>query len=165
MWVPGVKASVCVCLTVVCNLQGSQPQGPGGRRASRRYGSRSFRRRPPPHRPIYYSEVINQLERVIILSVASLRLHHFTEFSDFLAYFSEKSRTRTAEVFDVRAPSSLAGHPRPLLGYYLALFDHFMATSWPHFDHFLANPWLLFDHPDQSVVRCTALPDFSLVKV
>lgn len=52
---------------VVCNLQGSQPQGPRSRPASRRSRSRSFRRRPPPHRPIYYSEVINQLERVTFL--------------------------------------------------------------------------------------------------
>ncbi|XP_069179342.1 potassium channel subfamily T member 2 isoform X5 [Procambarus clarkii] len=43
--------------------KGSQPQGPGGRPASRRSRSRSFRRRPQPQRPIYYSEVINQLER------------------------------------------------------------------------------------------------------
>ncbi|KAK4312450.1 hypothetical protein Pmani_016138 [Petrolisthes manimaculis] len=43
--------------------KGSQPQGLGSRRASRRSRSRSFRRHPPPHRPIYYSEVINQLER------------------------------------------------------------------------------------------------------
>ncbi|XP_045137419.1 potassium channel subfamily T member 2-like isoform X9 [Portunus trituberculatus] len=42
--------------------KGSQPQGPRSRPASRRR-SRSFRRRPPPQRPIYYSEVINQLER------------------------------------------------------------------------------------------------------
>lgn len=48
----------------VVYLQGSQPQGLGSRRASRRSRSRSFRRHPPPHRPIYYSEVINQLERV-----------------------------------------------------------------------------------------------------
>ncbi|XP_042217877.1 potassium channel subfamily T member 2-like isoform X2 [Homarus americanus] len=43
--------------------KGSQTQVPGGRPASRRSRSRSFRRRPPPQRPIYYSEVINQLER------------------------------------------------------------------------------------------------------
>lgn len=49
---------------VVYNLQGSQPQGHRSRPASRRSRSRSFRRRPPPQRPIYYSEVINQLERV-----------------------------------------------------------------------------------------------------
>ncbi|XP_063591263.1 potassium channel subfamily T member 2-like isoform X7 [Penaeus indicus] len=37
--------------------------GQGGRRDSRRARSRSFRRRPAARRPIYYSEVINQLER------------------------------------------------------------------------------------------------------
>ncbi|XP_068216302.1 LOW QUALITY PROTEIN: potassium channel subfamily T member 2-like [Palaemon carinicauda] len=42
---------------------GKQPQGQGGRPSSRRSRSRSFRRRPPPQRPTYYSEVINQLER------------------------------------------------------------------------------------------------------
>ncbi|XP_066945935.1 potassium channel subfamily T member 2 isoform X4 [Macrobrachium rosenbergii] len=43
--------------------KGKQPQGQGGRPSSRRSRSRSFRRRPQPQRPIYYSEVINQLER------------------------------------------------------------------------------------------------------
>ncbi|KAK7078233.1 potassium channel, subfamily T, member 2 [Halocaridina rubra] len=60
---------------------GKQPQGLSGRPPSRRSRSRSFRRRPQPQRPIYYSEVINQLER----------LHHPDSASNVLNEVPESS--------------------------------------------------------------------------